>query len=448
MLSMKSLRLSGVEGTAIANLVSFGFNIVTSVIAARLLGPQGRGELAAMQNLAMFTLTFGTFGIPTAAAYYAGKDPKRANSVFSTAQIILLFLAFPVYILMYALAPELLSSQSTYVIQGARIFLLRVFIHFAGGLPYFMLRGLGRMAIWNGIRVQFSILWLMVFVIGFFSGQISSLFVAYGYLVAILIHNITWMIAMFLTVRGTYTPDLNLAPDLFRYGLPSMLSSVPRELNLRIDQLLMAAFLPAETLGYYVVAVAWGGLLSPVMNAFAQTAFPHLTALNHGHAQSARLQLILRRSVLVGLLLIVVLIIGAPIVIPVIYGKAFGASVVAAMVLVVASFISNLNDVLEESFRGLGKPKWPMVAQIIGLVSTILLLFLLLPRYGLLGAALASIASYAIVLFVFVALLKHEIGLSFAATFVPNSGDVQVLYQYLIGRLPKRLSRSIQKPRE
>lgn len=445
---MKSLRLSGVEGTAIANLVSFGFNIVTSVIAARLLGPQGRGELAAMQNLAMLALTFGMFGIPTAAAYYAGKDPKRANSVFSTAQIILLFLAFPVYLLMYALAPELLSSQSTYVIQGARISLLRVFIHFAGGLPYFMLRGLGRMAIWNGIRVQFSILWLMVFVIGFFSGQISTLFVAYGYLVALLIHDITWMIAMFLTVRGTYTPDFNLAPALFRYGLPSMLSSVPRELNLRVDQLLMAAFLPSETLGYYVVAVAWGSLLSPIMSAFAQTAFPHLTALHHEQAQRELLQQILRRSVLVGLLMIVVLIIGAPIAIPVIYGKAFGASTIAAMVLVVANFVSNLNDVLEESFRGLGKPKWPMVAQIIGLVSTILLLFLLLPRYGLLGAALASMASYILVFLVFVALLRRKIGLSFVLAFVPTSKDVRALSQYLIGRFPKRLSQSITRFRE
>ncbi|MBN1919613.1 MAG: oligosaccharide flippase family protein [Anaerolineae bacterium] len=445
---MKSFRLSGVEGTAIANLVSFGFNMVTSVIAARLLGPQGRGELAAMQNLAMFTLTFGTFGIPTAAAYYAGKDPKRANITFSTAQIMLLLLAFPVYILMYALAPELLSSQDTYVIQGARIFLLRVFIHFAGGLPYFMLRGLGRMAVWNGIRVQFSVLWLMVFVIGFFSGQISSLFVAYGYLVAILIHNITWMIAMFLTVRGSYKPDLSLTPSLFRYGLPSMLSSVPRELNLRIDQLLMAAFLPSETLGYYVVAVAWGSLLSPVMNAFAQTAFPHLAALHHEQAQSDLLQKILRRSVLVGSLLISVFVVGAPVVIPAVYGNAFKASIAAAMVLVVAGFISNLNDILEESFRGLGKPKWPMVAQITGLISTILLLFLLLPRYGLLGAALASIASYTFVFFVFVVLLKRETGLSFAVAFVPTSKDVRELYQYLVGRFPKRLSRPIPKSRE
>ncbi len=424
-------KLGGLRGTVFTNFASLGLNSLTSVVAARLLGPEGRGELAAIQNLAIFAISFGTLGIPTATAYYAGKFPERANTISLTSQVFLLLLSVPVYVCIWFLAPQLLRSQSEYVIRSARIFLILIFIQFAGCLPYSVLRGLGKLTTWNIVRVQFSVLWLSVFVIGYISGRISALFVAYGYLVAMLFHNITWMLAMAFTVKGPYQLDLKLLPGILRYGLPSMLTGVPRELNLRIDQLLMATFLPSETLGLYVVAVAWSGLLSPVMGSFAQIAFPHLAALREGQDQKDFLQCTLRKSVLIGVLFGIPLTVASVMVIPAVYGVVFRASVPAAMVLVCASFVSNLNNILGESFRGLGMPKWPMLAETVGLVSTIGSLLLLLPRYGLLGAAIASLISYSIVFAIFVVLLRCKVALSFVSTFIPGEQEMRMLCGYL-----------------
>lgn len=439
-LVMRIGKLGGLRGTVFTNFVSLGLNSLTSVVAARLLGPEGRGELAAIQNLALFAISFGILGIPTAAAYYAGKFPERANAIFLTAQIFLLLLSVPVYVCMYFLAPRLLLSQNEYVIHGARISLILIFIQFAGCLPYAMLRGLGKLAIWNSVRVQVSLLWLLVFVAGYMSGRVSALFVAYGYLVAMLFHNITWMLAMVSTVKGPYQLDLALLPDLLSYGLPSMLTSVPRELNLRMDQLLMAAFLPPESLGLYVVAVAWSGLLSPAMISFAQIAFPHLTALRDAQAQRDFLQGTLRKSVLIGTLIGISLLVASYTVITTVYGVAFKASVPAAMVLVCASFISNLNNILGESFRGLGMPKWPMIAEIVGLMGATGSLLFLLPRYGLLGAAMASLISYSVVFVIFVVLLKRKMVLSFVATFIPGEQEVRMLCGYLTKMATFRIS--------
>jgi O-antigen/teichoic acid export membrane protein len=437
-------KLDGLRGTAVTNFVSLGLNTLASVIAARLLGPEGRGELAAIQNLAFFAVSFGILGIPTAAAYYAGKSPKRVNTIFLTAQAFLLLLSIPVYVCMYFLAPQLLLSQSEYVIHGARIFLILIFIQFAGCLPYAMLRGLGKLAIWNSMRVQFSVLWLSVFVAGYLSGRVSVLFVVYGYLAAMLFHNITWILAMVSAAKGPYQLDWGLLPDLLRYGLPSMLTSVPRELNLRVDQLLMAAVLPPESLGLYVVAVAWSGLLSPAMISFAQIAFPHLTALRDVKAQRDFLQGTLRKSVLIGALMGIPMMFASYTVITTVYGAAFKASVPASVILVCASFISNLNNILGESFRGLGMPKWPMVAEIVGLIGAIGSLSFLLPHYGLIGAAMASLISYSIVFVIFVVLLGRKMALSFVPTFIPGEQEIRMLHGYLTKIATFRISGDVK----
>jgi len=426
-----TLRLERFEGTVAVNIVSFGFNILTSVIAARLLGPQGRGELAAIQNWTFFAVSFGLLGIPHAAAYYAGKNSAQAGTIFATAQVFLLLLAIPVYAVTYALIPRLLSVQSISVIQNARIFLLLVFIQFGGYLPYFVLRGLGKLGAWNAVRMQFPILWLMIFIIGYLSGQLSASFVAQGYLIAMIFHCATWMAVMFLSVRGTYRPHFGFLPSFLRYGLPSMLSNVPRELNLRADQLLMAAFLPPQTLGLYVVAAAWGGLSTPIMSSFAQTVFPRLAALNNMQEQREFLQRTMHMSTLVGVLLGCLTMVLTPFVVPIVYGLDFKEAIPAACILTLAGFVSNLNSIIEESFRGIGMPKWPMVAEIMGLVCTVSLLLLLLPRYGLVGAAIASLGSYTFVFLFFLVLLNRVMGLSLVSSVIPTWRDVKILREYI-----------------
>ncbi len=429
------LRLGRLEGAIGVNIVSFGFNVLASIISARLLGPDGRGELAAMQSWGLLAVSFGTLGIPIAAAYYAGRDPRRTPVVYATAQVLLLLLAVPVYGITYILMPRLLAAQSESVIAGARTFLLIVFIQFGGYLPYYVLRGLGRLGIWNAIRVQFSLLWLAVFAVGYLTGKLSPLFAVKGYLAAMAFHSAVWMAVMFLSIRGPYRPELAISPSLLRYGLPSMLSSVPRELNTRANQLVMAAFLAPQTLGLYVVAVAWGGLPGLVTSSFAQLAFPRLAALQDPEQQRAYLQLTLRMSVLIGMVLGLGAIVMAPLLIPLVYGQDFVTAVPAALILVGAGFLSSLNNVIQESFRGMGMPKWPMVAEVVGLVSTVCLLPALLPRFGLIGAAIASLVSYTLVLLVFLSVLAWKVKVSPVSAMIPRRRDVRALVSHVAGIL-------------
>jgi len=89
-----------------------------------------------------------------------------------------------------------------------------------------------------------------------------------------------------------------------------------------------------------------------------------------------------------------VVLAATPWALPFLFGTAFGPAVPATLVLILASVVAAFNGVVEEGFRGLGKPSVVLWAEVAGLGVTATALLLLLPTLGILGAALASLLGY------------------------------------------------------
>ena len=96
---------------------------------------------------------------------------------------------------------------------------------------------------------------------------------------------------------------------------------------------------------------------------------------------------------------------------PLLMGDAVRPVIHVGQLLLVAGCISGIQLVLGEIQRGLGRPRVTLVAELIGLGSTAVTLSILLPRYGLVGAAVASIVSYStVVAALLFALARHHWG--------------------------------------
>lgn len=67
--------------TMATNLIIAALGIVMGILSARLLGPQGRGELATIQLWPTFIAAFGMLGMPEAVLYFASRAPERAGRV-------------------------------------------------------------------------------------------------------------------------------------------------------------------------------------------------------------------------------------------------------------------------------------------------------------------------------------------------------------------------------
>ena len=80
--------------------------------------------------------------------------------------------------------------------------------------------------------------------------------------------------------------------------------------------------------------------------------------------------------------------------IPFLFGAAFAPSIVPAIILLCGTVLLSCNYVLSDGLRGLGRPLIPTIGEVAGLVVTLIALYLLLPRWEILGAAWASVFSY------------------------------------------------------
>ena len=226
-----------------------------------------------------------------------------------------------------------------------------------------------------------------------------------------------------------------LSASIAWYGARTELAGLPYHLNARLDQLLMSLLLPPQVLGYYVVAYGWSSMLSFVGGGASMVMLPQ-SASSDTTDRASILDLTRKfRVVMMGLAAIgVAAAVVSPIGIRVLFGADFVPSVVPAMILCIAGVMLNSNLVIHEMARGLGHPGIGVWAEGVGLIFTLVLLFALLPLWGGVGAAIASLVSYSVVFIVIIFLISRRVGIS-AKEFLPRTSDLaeyRVLYAQLL----------------
>lgn len=419
------------RNTLLTNVATLAMNVGASVICARMLGPRGRGAFSVIQLWPILAAGLGTLGLPRAAAYYMGKRRYPEAGIVTTAAFSLTIAAVLSAAVLYLFMPFLAASQPRPVAVYARWCLALLPIMYLGSLPYYVLQGLNRLYAWNLIRFQFPVLWLAMHVAGYLLKRTDLGFYVWGYIAVTAVHNLTWVFVFVSQFRVVGKLQPGIARELFQYGLPLTLGSMPQYLNLRLDQILMAVLVPPGTLGLYVTAVAWSGIVMPALTALSQVLFPMIVALNDTNRQHELLGRSLRLSTLGAASCTGALILVTPVAIPLIYGRAFADAVLPACILAFGSVFLSMNNVLSEGFRALGLPKYPMYAELAGFAATSGLLMLLLPRWPLAGASIASAVSYGVTAVVLIVCAARTGATSVSALVAPQLADIHVLRRVL-----------------
>lgn len=386
---------SDVAQAAATNLAIAAVNVVTGLIAARILGPDGRGELAAIFSWPLLLAALATLGLPDAIVYFCARSPRRAGTHFATALVPALAASAVFAGIGWVAMPWLLAAQDTEVVTAARWYLLSVPLAATLGMADRPLRGIGDFRSWNLLRVAPTIAWLAILLVALVHGSSTPVILAVAFLVARLLLVAPMLRFVRNRVDGAWRYQGDLVRPMLRFGLPSFVTVLPTILNQRLDQLIMAAFLPASTLGVYVVAVAWSGMLAPLMLAFGNALFPRIAGTGQSDEQRGE---VFARGLRIGVAMAIVLGLGAaavtPLLLPVVFGSAFREAVPPALVLIAAAGVAGVNIIGQEGLRGLGRPGLVLRSEALGLVVTLAALAVLLPSFAIMGAALASLVGY------------------------------------------------------
>lgn len=388
-------------------------NAASGFMVAKLLGPVGRGNLAGIMNWATIGGYLATLGLAESIVYFSARRPAFASRYFVTSWFLTLPASGLICGALFLCMPFLLGAQDASVTTAARWYLLSVPVTAFYLIADKPLRGIGDFAAWAKFKVVEPVTWLCVVAVMSVIGEGDPAIIASAFTAVRLLLLPPVALMAIRRAGRSYRPVLSTLRPMIRFAIPALASSTPLLLNGRLDQLLMAAVLPARDLGLYVVSVAWASLSTVVPLSFGNVLFPRLAQL-HDHTERQRH--LLGIGCRIGLFLSItgslVLAGVTPLLLPTAFGDEFSSAVPFAILLLVASVFSGWNWVLEEAARGLGRPRFPLVAELSGLAVTGTVLGLFLSRYGLFAACIASMVGYATVSVVMVVQLSRGVAIS------------------------------------
>ena len=184
-----------------------------------------------------------------------------------------------------------------------------------------------------------------------------------------------------------------------RYGLGQLAALAPLTLNAQLGQLVLSQTVPPADLGRYAVAISLTLLPMPLVSAIGNVAFPRLAALGVVTKASRRMQL-LAVSGSAGLAGGILLPLGvvAYWMVPLTLGAGYRGAVPLFWVLIPGGICSACGQVVADLLRGGNRLAAVAWAQGPAAVSLVVLLVVLLPVVGVMGAAIASTVAYGIAL--------------------------------------------------
>jgi O-antigen/teichoic acid export membrane protein len=229
-------------------------------------------------------------------------------------------------------------------------------------------------------------------------------------------------------------PSLQLAWRIYVFGTRGELGSLLSLLNLRFDFVFLAAIAGPAALGIYAVASKYAEVLRVVPIAANWVLYPRFARSEPAVARASSRRLIPRAGAVTAIIA-VPLALAAGTVVPLLFGSPFASAVLPAQILLVGLSVEGSAGVITAFLYGRGRPGLNSLAAATGLVVTLILDVILIPRLGAVGAAIASSAAYLTTTLTLLAWYRHVTRLIPAAVHATGTFDsVDARPERLYGR--------------
>lgn len=417
------------------------FGLVNGIITARWLGPTARGQFQLLTLLPIMLSNFVKLGIPQASVYYMRRKNVPASDVASNSLWIALVMGTGAVVVCWWGRDWLLAN---FLKRTPPELLLPSLILIPFVLLQFYLLGVAqaqeRFREYNIRQVVpnlLALIGLVITLILLHMGLVGAVLVQ----VAIQVFMTIWMVVRVHREAPLHMRwDPALARGMLSFGGKSYVQTLAATLHLRIDQYICAFFLAPADVGLYAIAVNVATLLLKIPEATGTVMFPRLAGSDERSAHAATTR-VCRYTLFILLIGIVGFAIAAPILIPLVYGKAFSGAVPPLLILLPGVLLMALYQLLTRNFTSRGKQQVNILAAVVALSLNVGLNIFLIPRFGISGAALANGLSYGTAALTLLIAFVRDSGHSVAETLVVRPTEIGEMFgtaRKMAGRLQRR----------
>lgn len=424
--------------TFVTQVCAFGLGLLTSMIVARVLGPSGKGMFALAVLVPNFASMFLRFGVDIANVYFLGSRKHGLQAILGNSLMVITatsLVTVPLYIICIPLVSNTIAAgvtRSLLLLAG-----LLLPLNLLGGhlSPIFL--GLQRVKKYNFITLWgkvIALFFVVVLVVALRLGVVGAIWATI--LASVLVTS--WALKELnkdASIRPIFNPGL--LKESVSLGFRAYLGNVLQFFNYRLDMFIVNYFIGLANVGLYSTAVTGAELLWYIPQAVATILFPTTAAAGVEKAKHFTPK-VCRNTFLATLIAALGLSVVSKPLILFIYGEAFAPSVVPLWLLMPGVVALSISKVLCGDLAGRGLLQYGAYSSAISLVATVLGDLLLIPRWGIAGAAAASSISYCIATLVVLFFYGRISGNNLALVLIPRKEDI-IIYRRYCASLARRL---------
>ena len=372
------------------NISKVIFPLITAPYVARVLEPDGVGLFNFANTYASNFALFAALGIPLYGIREIAKcetlqDKTRFVSEMISVSIFTTLMCSILYIASLFFINQLKENYVLFLLAGLYLYVtpLRIDWYYAGieEFKYITKRSL--------LIKALSVLLLFIFV-----HDKNDLIIYISLNTVCLILNDLWNYVKLLSsgIKPYFTIRIkkHIKPLFVLFA-----SSVAISIYVMLDTLMLGFISDYEQVGYYNSASHIARVLLPIVTSLAAVAIPRLS-LYMKERNWIQINTLINKSLSVvsflSVPITIAIILVAPTFIPLFYGESFYGAVLPLQVMVLVVIIIGFNNLTgQQVLVALGYDYLFLCSVLSGTVSNFVLNIVLIPQYGAVGAAVASV---------------------------------------------------------
>ncbi len=379
--------------TLVTRVSGIGIGIVTLTMTTRILGPAGRGVFAVCMATVALVVQLTNCGLHAAGTHWLAREPVRRGSVIN---LLLWFSFVPVVILCVAIAGVL--RWQPHLIRDVPFHTMALALVAAPGSMFLLLAsnaalGLGRTTLFNALDLATKLIGLAS-VLALLWGGIDAVFATYA-----LLHLALAGVA-YAGLSDSWRPgwpERELLRDMFGYGARLFLVGLCMFLVLRLDLFLVNAMLTTADAGQYSVAVQVGDVLTLGSASVSAILFPTLSGMTPERRWPTTRRVLRVTGLLLGGGALALGLVARPL-FTAWFGPTYDPAVTALWWLLPGLWCLGLNSLLHQHLAAFGMPWFLVWSTAAGALVNAVANVVLLPTFGINGAAIVSTATYGVLL--------------------------------------------------
>ena len=375
---------------AAANIIVSVLGLVVAAYLARVLLPAGFGMLALAMAIMYYFLLIPNLGLPLLGTRQAARDKDRIMQYASnivTLRMALAFGSFCLLLLFSYLIEKPTEVKYLIILYGIGVFPFALQLHWL----FQAIEKMQYIALGQTVGAGLYAVFIFVFV----RTSEDLLAVPPIYAACMLFFPSLFLVLVFLRRFGLFRPqfDLSLWRALLRQALPMGFSFVMIQIYYNFDIVMLGFIKDDAEVGYYSAAYKVILMVLGVGLLYHQAIFPVLSNYYKTSLESLRRLLLASARIVVTIGLPLALggtLLARPIM-ELIYGDEYSSGVIAFQILIWAVAVIWLSYVYGHSLLASDRQNRYAVMITIGAAGNIALNIALIPRYGLMGASIATL---------------------------------------------------------